>query len=79
MRNNLAVERMTTGQLWDRAFLLIGRAMPLMNQGPKDLHVSLSQLEAVLQEIQLRGEQLELFTTPPPRPPHEAAGRVWHD
>jgi hypothetical protein len=78
MRSNLAVDRMTTQQLWDRAFLLIGRSMPLMNQGPKDLHVSLSQLEAVLDEIKLRGEQLELFTPPPPGPPHESARGVWH-
>jgi hypothetical protein len=71
MRNNLAVERMTTTQLWDRAFLLVGRLMPLLDQGPKDREVTCHQLEAVLDQIKLRGDQLQLLTAPTPCPPHE--------
>jgi hypothetical protein len=73
MRNSLATDRMTVEQLWDRAFLLVGRLMPLLDQGPKDREVSCHQLEAVLYEIQLRGDQLQLFTAPAPGPPHETA------
>lgn len=74
MRSSLAVERMTTTQLWGRASLLIHQAHPLRNEGPLDLEVCLEQLQAVLQEIQLRGEQLQLFTPPAPDgPPQEAA------
>jgi hypothetical protein len=71
MRNQLAVERMTTTQLWDRAFLLVGRLMPLMDQGPADREISCQQLEAVLDQIKLRGYQLEFFPPAAPCPPHE--------
>lgn len=73
MRNTLATEYMTEGMLWDRAFILIGRCMPLENLGAKDLEVSLNQLEAVLDEIKLRGKQLELLAPATPHQPDEAS------
>jgi hypothetical protein len=60
MKRRLEVERMTDRQLWSRAFMLIGRAGPLQNQGPHDLDLSLKQLDAVLNELKLRGKQLAL-------------------
>jgi hypothetical protein len=71
MKRRLEVDRMSTQQLWDRAFLLVGRLMPLLDEGPKDREVSCQQLEAVLDEIKLRGDQLQLFTAPAPCPPYE--------
>jgi hypothetical protein len=62
---------MTDRALWDRAYILIGWAMPAMSQGPSDQKLVLEQLEAVLDEIQLRGQQLELFTAQIPGPPDE--------
>jgi hypothetical protein len=64
MPNRLAVEHMSIQQLWDRASVLIDRAHPLRNQGAQDLDVSLQQLQAVLQEIKLRGEQLSFMPEP---------------
>lgn len=76
MRNKLAVERMTEQQLWDRAFVLVGRLMPLKDQGIQDRDVSCQQLQAVLQEIKLRGEQLQLFPATKPDPRHETTAWV---
>lgn len=73
MRSSLDPERMTTEALWDRAFLLIGWAMPSVSQGPLDQKAILEQLEAVLENIQLRGDQLELFPTLEPDEPDETA------
>jgi hypothetical protein len=70
MKRRLEVERMTDQALWDRAFILIGRAGPLQNQGPHDLDLTLKQLDAVLDELKLRGQQLalvpEAYGTEPP-------------
>lgn len=75
MPPRLAVEHMSVPQLWDRAGVLIDRCHPLRNQGPQDLDAQLQQLQAVLQEIKLRGEQLtfmpEVRNTA--RPGHESA------
>jgi hypothetical protein len=71
MRSTLAVDRMSIRQLFDRARVLIDRASPLRNQGPQDLDLCLQQLEAVLNEIELRGDQLT-FVPPVPRAGQEA-------
>lgn len=73
MKRRLEVDRMTDAALWARAYLLIGRAGPLQNQGPHDLDLSLQQLKAVLDELHLRGKQLTLvpdtYGPEPPEPP----------
>lgn len=61
MRNDLAIDRMSLGQLWDRAFTLIHWCMPLQYGSLQELELLLNQLEAVLQELKLRGEQYALF------------------
>jgi hypothetical protein len=60
MRSRIDPPRMSDIQLWSRVWTLTFRARPLQNQGPKDLDLTLHQLEAVLKELQLRGKQLEL-------------------
>lgn len=76
MKRRLEVERMTDRQLWDRAFMLIGRAGPLQNQGPHDLDLTLKQLDAVLDELKLRGKQLTLVPEPDGPEPREATRGV---
>lgn len=64
MRSRVEVSLMTESALWERALLLVRRASPLENQGPKDLDVTLQQLEAVLYELKSRGQQLSLLPGP---------------
>jgi hypothetical protein len=66
MRRQLAVDRMGSRALWDRARVLIGQAHPLQNRGPKDLEVTLYGLQAVLNELEARGQQLTLVPEPDP-------------
>jgi len=73
MKSHLAVERMSDRMLWQAARGLVSMASPRKNFGPLDLQYTLDRLDAVLNEIQLRGQQLELVPAPPPGPPHESA------
>jgi hypothetical protein len=75
MRRQMAVDRMGSRALWDRARVLIGQAHPLQNRGPKDLEISLYQLQAVLNELEARGQQLVLV--PEPDAAHEPGERVF--
>lgn len=60
-RRRLEVPRMTDRALWERARLLVERAGPSQNRGPQDLNITLQQLQAVLYELELRGQQLSLL------------------
>lgn len=73
MRRRLAPDRMAERALWDRAYILVRRAYPLVNNGPKDLEITLDQLHAVLKEIQLRGQQLSLLPEDPRPFPRKSA------
>jgi hypothetical protein len=61
VRAKLEPGRMTNAQLWARAEALVVRALPAFNYGPQDLEITLYQLQAVLNEIKLRGDQLALI------------------
>lgn len=73
MRNGLAVERMTVPQLFRKAFALIRDVSPLSPLTFHERDAAVGQLYAVLDEIQLRGDQLQLSTPPAPSPPDEAS------
>jgi hypothetical protein len=61
MPSQLAPDQMSDSALWRRVFALVARARPSINTGPQDLEVALDQLEACLQELQARGQQLSLL------------------
>lgn len=73
MRSKLVPERMSYRQLWSRAYLLVGYATPSTSSTPRGQTIALDQLKAVLKEIELRGEQYQLFPPAIPGPPNESA------
>lgn len=62
--NRLAVDRMSLPQLFRRADVTLTNCRPLNHRGPKDLDISLNELQAILQEIEMRGQQLQLVPDP---------------
>jgi hypothetical protein len=73
MRNKLVPEKMSYRQLWGRAYVLIDYATPSVSTSPRGQKLALDQLKTVLKEIELRGEQYQLFPTAIPGPPDETA------
>jgi hypothetical protein len=71
-RARLVVERMSDKALWGRAFVILAHAHPVNNRGPKDLEALLEELDLVLHQLKLRGQQLSLL----PSPDEEAAARI---
>jgi hypothetical protein len=73
MRNGLAVDQMSIEQLWATAFRLVRDVAPLSPLTFHERDASIGLLYTVLNQIELRGEQLQLFTPTTPYQPDEAS------